>query len=154
MKVNDSLIGMILLVLSLVVLWHVREFPNIPGQTYGASLFPTVVAGGLAICSVLLIASGVRSGQPLFATGPATPRKSLVALAVTMGVLVGYVLLVNRLGFFLTACAALLILMRTYGVKLTLAIPLALVSTAVIHTAFYKMLGVPLPWGIFIHYAW
>ena len=154
MRVNDGLIGLVLLVLSLAVLWHVRDFPNIPGQTYGASLFPTVIAAGLAVCSVLLIVSSWRNGQAVLVTSQVTPGKSLWALAITLAVLVGYVLLVNQLGFVVTAFLALVILMRTYGVKLVVAIPLAIITTAVIHTAFYKMLGVPLPWGVLLHYAW
>lgn len=154
MRVNDGLIGLVLLVLSLAVLWHVRDFPNIPGQTYGASLFPTVIAAGLAVCSVLLIISSWRNGQAALVTSQVTPGKSLWALAITLAVLVGYVLLVNQLGFVVTAFLALVILMRTYGVKLLVAIPLAIITTAVIHTAFYKMLGVPLPWGVLLHYAW
>lgn len=154
MRVNDGLIGLVLLVLSLAVLWHVRDFPNIPGQTYGASLFPTIVAAGLAVCSVLLIVSSWRNGQAALITRQVTPGRSIWALVVTLGVLVGYVLVVNQLGFILTALLALVTLMRTYGVKLVAAIPLAIITTAVIHTAFYKMLGVPLPWGVLIHYAW
>lgn len=154
MRVNDGLIGLVLLALSLAVLWHVQDFPNIPGQTYGASLFPTLIATALALCSLLLIISGWRSGQAFVVTSQVTPGKSIWALLVTLGVLVGYVLLVNQLGFIVTALFALVILMRTYGVKLVIAIPLAIITTAVIHTAFYKMLGVPLPWGLLIHYAW
>ena len=154
MKVNDGLIGLVLLALSLAILWHVRDFPNIPGQTYGASLFPTLAAAGLAVCSVLLMVSGVRSGHGLIYSSQVTPGKSLGALFVTLAVLLGYALLVDYLGFYITASVALVILMTTYGVKFKLAIGLGVAVTVVIHLAFYKLLGVPLPWGLLQHYAW
>lgn len=154
MKVNDGLIGAILLMLSLAVLWHVRDFPNIPGQTYGASLFPTLAAAGLAVCSILLIISGLRSGQGLIYRSQVTPGRSLRALFVTLAVLLGYALLVDHLGFYLTASVALIVLMTTYGVKARLALPLGIGVTIVIHGTFYKLLGVPLPWGILQGYAW
>jgi putative tricarboxylic transport membrane protein len=154
MKVNDGLIGLILLMLSMVTLWHVQDFPNIPGQTYGASLFPTLAAAGLGVCSILLIVSGVRSGHGLIYGSQVTPSKSLWALFVTLLSLIGYALLVDYLGFYITACAVLLTLMLTYGVKPQLAVPLSIAVTAVIHMAFYKLLGVPLPWGLLENHAW
>lgn len=92
MKVNDGLIGLILLLLSIAILWHVQDFPNIPGQTYGASLFPTVVAASLSVCSILLIITGVRSGRGLIDGAHNTPSASLRALFITLAVLVGYAL--------------------------------------------------------------
>jgi len=154
MKVNDGLIGLVLLLVSLATLWHVQDFPNIPGQTYGASLFPTVAAAGLAICSILLIISGLRSGHGLIYGSQVTPTRSLTALFITAAVLVGYALLVDYLGFYITASLALIVLMVTYGAKLKLAVPLGLTVTVVIHLAFYKLLGVPLPWGLLENYAW
>jgi putative tricarboxylic transport membrane protein len=154
MKVNDALIGWVLLLLSIAVLWHVHDFPNIPGQTYGAALFPTAAAAGLALCSVLLIVSGIRSGQPLLLkTGERLARSGL-PLWVTLLTLVGYALVVNELGFFITAFIALIALLLVYGVKPLWAAVVAAVTTAIIHTAFYKLLGVPLPWGILSTYAW
>ena len=154
MKVNDGLIGLVLLLLSLVIVWHVQDFPNIPGQTYGASLFPMFTAIGLGVCSVLLIISGVRSGHGLIHGQSFTSRKSLGAVAITMAVLLGYALLVDYLGFYITAATALVVLMATYGVRLKLALPIGIVVTVVIHWAFYKLLGVPLPWGLLVNYAW
>ena len=49
MRLHDSLIGGVLLLLSLAVLWHVQGFPPAAGQQYGPALFPGLVAGGLAL---------------------------------------------------------------------------------------------------------
>lgn len=154
MKVNDSLIGFVLLLLSIAIIWHVRDFPNIPGQTYGASLFPMLAAIGLGVCSVCLVISGVRSGHGLIYGSSVTPAKSLGAVIITMAVLVGYALLVDYLGFYITATLALIILMLTYGVRAKFAVPTGIVTTVVIHFAFYKLLGVPLPWGLLENHAW
>jgi putative tricarboxylic transport membrane protein len=154
MKVNDGLIGLVLLCLSALILWHVRDFPDIPGQTYGASLFPTVIAGALAVCSVMLIVTGFRSGQGLITSANVKRTSSIKALLVTLAVLFGYALWVDTLGFYMTACLALFILMVTYGVKLKVAVLLSVVVTLIIHFAFYKLLGVPLPWGLLENHAW
>ena len=40
MKLHDALTGAALAIFGAVVLWHVQGFPLIPGQKYGAALFP------------------------------------------------------------------------------------------------------------------
>jgi len=39
-------------------------------------------------------------------------------------------------------------------VKWSRALLVALIATFVVHFAFYKMLRVPLPWGILTPWAW
>ena len=61
MKVNDAVFGAVFLALSLLVLWTIQGYPKIPGQNVGPAAFPGVVAGLLALCSLLLIVQGVRA---------------------------------------------------------------------------------------------
>ena len=44
MKVNDTILGALFALLGAVVLWHVQSFPVIPGQKFGAALFPGVIS--------------------------------------------------------------------------------------------------------------
>ncbi|MFZ9627424.1 MAG: hypothetical protein ACO3AD_19365, partial [Burkholderiaceae bacterium] len=62
-RLGDAPIGAAFLALAGAVLWHVRDFPPAPGQPYGPALFPGLIAAGLAVASVLLIASAFRSGR-------------------------------------------------------------------------------------------
>lgn len=153
MRLNDAVIGAVLFVLSLAVLWHVRDFPAIPGQPYGAALYPAVVAGGLAIASALLVLQGLRSGVPMISV-QASSQRGLVAFLVTLGSLVFYVLLVDTLGFVVTSVAMLAALMGSFGVRASRIAPVAIVATLIIHTGFYKLLKVPLPWGLLQPFAW
>ena len=81
MKINDAIFGAIFALLGAVVLVHVQSFPNIPGQQYGAAIFPGLIAAGFVVCGVLLVFSGMRSRaeQPWFAAGAvaalAAPRR-------------------------------------------------------------------------------
>jgi putative tricarboxylic transport membrane protein len=152
-RVNDTVIGAVLLALSLAVLWHVKDFPTIPGQPYGAALYPTVVSAGLAIASVLLLLQGLRSGEPMFGV-QASSRRGLLAFAVTLGSLFFYVFAVDALGFVVCAALMLAALMWSYGVRPSRIVPVAIVATLVIHTGFYKLLKVPLPWGLLQPIAW
>ena len=48
----------------------------------------------------------------------------------------------------------LLAFMWVLRVRWVVAIPVALVMTLLIHYAFYKLLKVPLPWGVLTPIAW
>ncbi len=151
MKLNDAVFGAIFFALSLLVFWSIRNYPRIPGQNIGPAAFPGVVAAGLAICSVLLMIQGVRArgSGPWFALDAWTrdPR-TLLGFAVTVGVLLLYVLAADRLGFIVTGIVMLTTMLLTLRVGLLLAVVVAAVATFAIHIAFYKGLRVPLPWGL------
>ena len=61
MKINDTLSGLALLALSLLILYTVSSYPVIPGQNIGPGAFPGLLAGLLALCSVLLIRKGLKA---------------------------------------------------------------------------------------------
>ena len=151
MKVNDALCGAALVALGAVVLWHIQGFPPMPGQKFGPAWFPGLIAGGLVLCGVLLIVSRLRSAtpEPLLALPEWTRRARPVASVVSVVAgLVLYVLVVDTLGFHITAAALLLTWSRLLGAPWRLALPVSLAATVVIHLAFYKLLKVPLPWGL------
>ncbi len=153
MRLNDSVIGAVLLLLSLAVFWHTWSFPAIPGQAYGAALFPRAVSFGLAIVSVLLIVQGLRSGERLLRL-EATAGHRLLAFATTIAALFFYVFFSDRLGFVVCSILMLIALLWAYGVRRALLLPLAIGATLVIHTGFYTLLHVPLPWGVLERFAW
>jgi putative tricarboxylic transport membrane protein len=74
--------------------------------------------------------------------------------AATVATLIGYVAWVDRLGFIITAFLMLCVLFAAYRVRLAWIVPVAAVSTLVVHTAFYKLLKVPLPWGLLSGWVW
>ena len=161
MKLNDAVWGALLMLFAAAILVHVQAFGTIPGQQYGPAIFPGLVAVGLAICGVLLIGNGLaaraagRERLAWIALAPWTraPRHVL-AFAVTLGVNLSYILLVDRLGFIPTGVVYLGVLFWVFGVRPRWIVPLAVVSTLVIHTAFYKLLRVPLPWGVLQGLIW
>ena len=158
MRVHDGHIGAALLVLSLLVLWHVQGFPDMPGQAHGPALFPGLAAFGLAISSALLIGQHVRQTRRAKAAARSAPEAVApaprLAVAVTVVGLFAYWLLVDRIGFLVAASALLVALMSAYRVRLALAVPISLAAALLVHTAFFKLLKVPLPWGLLAPVAW
>ena len=177
MKSNDVPIGAGLLVLSLLILWHVSSFPPAPGQPYNAALFPGIAAAGLAFASIALIVSGLRKrsddrrtaeseaardqeleslagSQDVEVLETAKVPSRLLAIVLTASAVIFYLVVANFLGFIITGTIILAALMWSYGVVFKVLVPVSIVSAVVIHLAFYKLLSVPLPWGVLQPLAW
>jgi putative tricarboxylic transport membrane protein len=161
MKLNDAVWGALLLFFSAAVLIHVQRFPTIPGQNVGPALFPGVLAVALAVCGLLLIANGVAArihgrerARWAELDGWTKSRRHVLAFFAVVGVNAFYVVLVDALGFILTGVVYLATLFAVFGVRPRSVVPIALAVTLVIHYAFYKLLKVPLPWGVLQGIAW
>ena len=157
MKLSDAVFGLLLLALGAAVIAAVTSYPTIPAQRVGPALFPGLVALGLGIGGLILIVRGwrERATVPWLRWEPwvRSPRHVAGVLGV-IGSVIFYILVVNWLGFFLTSLAILITSFRLFGVPLGKSIVIAAIATFVIHFAFYKLLRVPLPWGVFTNYAW
>jgi len=125
-----------------------------PGQKFGPAWFPGLAAVGLGICGALLVAEGLRKRAPLYALPPwigrAGPRRAVAAVVIG---LVAYIVLAGTLGFHLTAVVVLALWLRTLGARWSITLSVAIVAAVVIHLAFYKLLRVPLPWGVLERWA-
>jgi putative tricarboxylic transport membrane protein len=156
-KLNDAIFGLVLLALGAAVLFAVQGFPKIPGQPVGPALFPGLIATGLCVCGALLVWSGLRA-QPRQAwvewdDWVRSPRH-VAALAVLLGSIVFYIVAANWLGFLPTAMLILTAMLLVLRVPAGRTALIAVIAAFAIHFAFYKLLRVPLPWGLLTPYAW
>jgi putative tricarboxylic transport membrane protein len=154
LKIHDTLSGAALAALGGVVLWHIQGFPAMPGQKFGPAWFPGLIAVGLIVCGALLAFPALRSGAPLVAL-PAWVRstRAVAGVASVIAGLLFYVLAADKLGFHLTALLIQVVWMRVLGASWRVTILVGVVATVVIHLSFYKLLRIPLPWGIFERFA-
>jgi putative tricarboxylic transport membrane protein len=152
MKISDAVLGALIALLGAVTLWHVRSFPPIPGQNFGAALFPGVVAAGLLLCGLLLAARGMINmahGGRAVSLDPwvRNPLTVLRFASVPAGLLF-YVLASGVLGFHVAAGLAMVAWLLLFGVRPLPAVAMAIGFPVLMHLAFYKLLRVPLPWGV------
>jgi putative tricarboxylic transport membrane protein len=157
MKLNDAVFGLLLLVLGGSVLFIVQGYPKIPGQQVGPALFPGLIASGLCIGGLIMLVRGWRaraSGPWLAMDDWVRSPRHVLALVVLLGSVLFYILVSQWLGFLISAVLILTVLFRVLQLPLGRSVLIAVVATLVIHFAFYKLLRVPLPWGILTPYAW
>jgi putative tricarboxylic transport membrane protein len=141
----DRGVGLGLALLALAVLFSARSFPVVPGQKLGAGFLPTLVGAGLLLAGLALVA------RSRHAAADAAPRSAeQVGPALVVMAAIGlYVALADRLGFLIVAPLLLLAVCRALQVSWRAALLWAVAGTLVVHVAFYKLLRVPLPWGLF-----
>ena len=165
MKFNDAIWGAVLLVFAGLLFVHVQAFPSIPGQKIGPSAMPGALAIGLGVCGALLFLRGLRERAHARAAGSAAPHwielpdwfaspPQLIGFCVLVAINLLYLFGVDRLGFIVTGTIYLAALMWALRVPLVRTLPIAIVMTLLIHYAFYKLLKVPLPWGLLQSIAW
>ena len=140
----DRWLGLALALLGSVVLWTSRDFPAVPGQKLGAGFLPALVGVGLTLAGCALL---WRSRREVATTAPAAHGHRAAPLAV-VGVPLFYLLAADKLGFLIVAPLGLGVLFRAFGLGWRATALWAVAGTIVVHLAFYKLLRVPLPWGV------
>ncbi|MGV3573301.1 MAG: tripartite tricarboxylate transporter TctB family protein [Ramlibacter sp.] len=157
MKLNDAVFGLLLTALGAGIVFGVQGFPKIPGQPVGPALFPGLLACGLCVCGVLLMVNGwrARGTQAWLAWDDwvRSPRH-VAALAVLLGSILLYIFAAERIGFLPLAILILAALFTVLKVPPGRAVLIAVIAALVIHFAFYKLLRVPLPWGVLKNHGW
>ena len=158
MKVNDAIVGAVLALLGIAILIHIQDYPKIPGQKYGPAMFPGLIACGFIACGALLAKRGIRdlaAGHPAIVLAEWVRQWPQVTnfLAV-IGALVFYVLTADLLGFPITASLLLIGLFWKLGVRMMIGAPIAIIATALAQFLFYKLMRVPLPWGLLEGLGW
>ena len=142
----DRWVGLALALLGAAVYWTSRGFPAVPGQKLGAGFLPALVGVGLMLSGLALT---WRSRRRLYEAADERAAEHVGSAFVIMVVIAVYVLAADTLGFLIVAPVGLLVVFKALRVPWRPALLWALAGTIVVHLAFYKLLRVPLPWGLF-----
>lgn len=149
MKLNDAILGLVVLLGGLAIILEARTFKPTHGQAFGPDLFPTIIGTLLALAGLSLIVTGLRDRQLVGwvdlegVGGGRVLDAALVLLYIT-----AFIILAPRLGFLLTAgIGAWLLMVRFQGGKWLTSLLIAAVVTLAADWAFRSVLLVPLPQG-------
>lgn len=159
MKVNDAISGIFFILFGFLIFYLTRDFPIMPGQKYGADLFPRLIGVFFGLGGLALIIRGVRSrdGKPWVALldWVSSPRH-VIDFFLVIAVLIFYILVSEMLGFIPTAFICLMtLLVRLRGPAFWKSSALiSIIAVMVIQQFFGEFLRVPLPWGIVPIFGW
>jgi putative tricarboxylic transport membrane protein len=144
----DRWLGLALALLAGAVLWSARAFPAVPGQKVGAGFLPMIVGVGLLLCGIALVLRSLRRAYAVeVAVAPGSEHFG--SSLVIVGVIGFYLLAADKLGFLIVAPLCLVAVFKALRVAWGPALLCAAAGTLLVHVAFYKLLRVPLPWGVF-----
>jgi putative tricarboxylic transport membrane protein len=141
MKLHDSLCGAVLFALAVFIFAYALTIPPMPGQQYGADVFPRLVAIGLGGFSL--------AGTPWLAIAPwardpRTRGNFILAFVLT----IAYVLLDEEIGFIPLGIVILMILFIRQGVSWRKGAIVAVATVIITQVLFGNLLRVPLPRGL------
>ena len=90
-----------------------------------------------------------RAAEPWYETADwMRSGRHFVSFVAIVGGVAAYVLLADTVGFLIVAPVLLWLWFTALGVRRLTAMVVAIAATLVIWYAFYKLLRVPLPWGL------
>jgi len=152
MKFHDSVCGAALLALAVFIFAYALTIPPMPGQQYGADVFPRLVAIGLGGFSLMLVWRGWKhspQGAPWvaiapWARDPRTRGNFILAFVLT----IAYVLLDEHVGFIPLGIAILMILFVRQKVEWRKGAIIAVSMVVLTQFLFGNLLRVPLPRGV------
>jgi len=149
MRFNDAIIGILLIVFAAAIYLYARTLPDIPGQDYGAAVFPMIVACGLGLCGAALTVSGARNWQGAVAFAPWTAQPGpWIRVGAMLLAIFFYIFAGNLLGFMITSTVSLFALFMLLGSRWWAALFIAVVMSLLIERSFGDLLLVPLPRGL------
>jgi putative tricarboxylic transport membrane protein len=136
-----------LLLLAVAAVYYQQSFlivRGLAGDRLGPAFFPRLLAGGLALLSLALLARAL-GGR----SDPAPPPAARTGLlAATLVLLVVYALVVPRVGFLVATPVFLAMVLVALGVREALSVAaVAAGLTAALYVVFGRLLGVLLPAG-------
>ena len=158
MRFNDAVLGFVILLFgAAVALYAELTFPALPGQEFGPAFFPVIIGSVLAVSGAVLLIQGIVKQRtvPLVQLGEwAHMPGHVVNFFLIFLALIAYIVFTDSVGFIPVSFLILTVLMMRFGCRWVTAAGIGLAATLLIHTVFYKLLLVPLPWGILQPLEW
>ena len=146
MRVSDAVSGALVALLGVAIAAYAQTFPSRPGMAFGPGLFPTIIGTALALSGAALVWQGLRrAGRMLELPDWARAPRQVLGLLLLFGLFAFYILLVDWLGFVLTAFVILAAFQSWFGIRLQVALPVAVLASIGLYVGFSRLLAVPLP---------
>lgn len=152
---QEHVIGVVCVAIGVVTLLLTRDFPVGQGNVNltGPAFFPNIVAIVLLTTGVIQIFVGCVNAADRPAITPAAirsvlARREAVTVMLTILLIALYVLVMKRIGFFVSTFAVLILMMVRLGAGWIRALIATVVLLAVLYLVFGRLFYVSLPQGV------
>lgn len=173
MRLNDAVVGIVLVLFAIAEIAYSTTFPTLHGQAYGSSLFPTIIGCCLIACGLVLIVRGLQTRrQSAHSAASSSPlanhaaesqrwvqwddwvrdRSRCINMLLVPGLLIVYIALSDFIGFIPLAATILTVLLYRLGSSLLFSLLIASSTTVLLQLLFARVLLVPLPSGLLLRW--
>ena len=144
----ETLAGVVVLAIGALLLNEARKLPYLLEEVPGPGFLPLWISFGILIAGTLVVLNALRGRSVKPVEWPS--GWGIRQVSVLLGALALALLLLQKLGFFITTAAFMLVVIYSLGVRSWLTLVIAPVAAAgVLYLVFAVWLGVPLPPGVF-----
>lgn len=148
MKKADIGVGIGLIIWSAWIFWYASSYSQATIYYYGPNLFPQILAVGMCICAIILIVKATQ-GKSL-AKVDSIHLRGFVRMIIAIVMCVGYLFLMQLIGFAIGTTVFLYVLMMFIGQEgLIKRITSSVAVSFIVWAIFRYFLIIPLPTGIF-----
>jgi putative tricarboxylic transport membrane protein len=147
-KKADIGAGIGLIIFSAWIFWYASAYSKKTIYYYGPNFFPQVLSIAMCICAILLILRALQ--------GKALERldrisfKGFVRMVIAIAICIGYLFLMQVIGFAMGTCVFLFVLMLFIGQNgLVKRSTSSIVVSLIVWAIFRYFLIIPLPTGMF-----
>ena len=150
MKKADIVTGIGLIIFNTWFFWYASKYSKATIYYYGPNFFPQTIAIGMSICAIILILNAIK-GKSL-ETSDRIELKGFVRMVISIAICIGYLFLMQVIGFSMGTSVFLYVLMMFIGQQgLTKRICSSVAVSLIVWAIFRYFLIIPLPTGMFAH---
>ena len=148
MKKADIAVGSGLIIISVWIIWYASQYSKATIYYYGPNFFPQILAVAMIICAIVLILNALRGKSQ--EKSDRIQLKGFVRMVIAIAICIGYLFLMQFVGFAMGTCVFLYVLMMFIGQKgLVKRISSSIAVALIVWAIFRYFLVIPLPTGIF-----
>ncbi len=147
MRKADIKAGIFMIFFGGLVFWYSSRYAKVVINIYGPNFFPQFLSLCICICGVILIVNAKKGKAP--DKNEKIDRQGFRRMAVAIGICVGYLLIMQVVGFAIGSCIFLFVLMtflRQQGV--IPRIVSSITASMIVWAIFRYFLVIPLPTGL------
>lgn len=150
MKKIDIGTGIGLIIFSTWIFWYASAYSKATIYYYGPNFFPQAIAIAMSICAIILILNAIRGKS--MERSDRIELKGFIRMVIAIAICIGYLFLMQIIGFTMGTCVFLYILMMFIGQQgLKKRIFSSIAVSLIVWAIFRYFLVIPLPTGIFAY---
>ncbi len=148
---KDLIGGGIFTALGIFIFILTLRFPSLEGDHPGPGLFPAILAVLFVFFGGIVLYRGFRpvtEDGTEEGVGESTPPENYFNPLFVLALIIAYMILSDWLGFLITSCLVLFLMMNRLRVSFWRSIFISILLTLFVNIMFSKILRVPLPPGL------